>query len=108
MTVTQEIFEAFLKCRTKSYLYSNGAVGPRPEFSDWEQHKQQEFRERGLRQIASTLRAGEWYQGTPSLEMVEQRRYRFIFDFTAATADLRARPRQKSARKRRRCDEADI
>jgi predicted RecB family nuclease len=91
MTITQEIFEAFLRCRTKSYLYSNGAVGTRLEFSEWEQHVQKEFKEKGWRQLHSTLRADEWYQGTPSSEAVEQRRYRFIFDFTAATAEIRAR-----------------
>jgi hypothetical protein len=91
MTITQEIFEAYLKCRTKSYLYSNNAVGTRSEFSEWQQHVQQEFREKGWRQLTSALRTGEWYQGTPSLETVEQRRYRFIFDVTAATAQIRAR-----------------
>jgi predicted RecB family nuclease len=91
MTITQEIFETFLKCRTKSYLYSHGAVGTRSEFSEWGQHVQEEFKEKGWRLLRSALRADEWYHGTPSLEAIEQRLYHFVFDFTVATAEIRVR-----------------
>jgi len=38
MLITEEIFQAFLKCETKSYLKFSGAVGLQREFSDWQWH----------------------------------------------------------------------
>ena len=46
MPITREVFRAFLKCRTKAYLYSTGAGGSRSEFADWEQRAQEEFGEK--------------------------------------------------------------
>jgi len=90
MSITQEIFEAHLKCPTKSHLYSNGAVGTRPEFAEWEQHIHEEFKERGCQQLRSALRLGGSYRGTPSPEAIKQRRYQFIFDATAASSEMDA------------------
>jgi hypothetical protein len=38
--ITQEIFEAFLKCPTKSRLYSDGAHGIESEFGKWQRRTQ--------------------------------------------------------------------
>ena len=91
MQVTQEIFEAFLKCRTKSHLYWNGDGGTHTEFGEWERRIEEEFKERGWSQLRSALNEEDWYQGTPCLETIEERRYRFILDITAANAEIRAR-----------------
>ena len=91
MTITEEIFEAFLKCRTKSYLYSNRVVGTRSEFGVWEQQVQEDFKESCQRQLRCTLSGDEWFQGTPSSQSIEQQRYRFIFDCRAATTRISAR-----------------
>ena len=37
MLLTDEIFEAFLKCETKAYLKLTSAAGSQTEFTDWRQ-----------------------------------------------------------------------
>lgn len=45
LCITQEIFEAFLKCPTKSHLVSEGAIGAQPEFHEWRRRSEENYRE---------------------------------------------------------------
>lgn len=91
MWITEELFEAFLKCATKSYLYFGRAVGVHSEFGDWQQHRRQEFKQRGWEQLRSSLRGDEWYAGTPSPQALEDRRYRLIIDYAVDLPELHCR-----------------
>ena len=91
MSITQEIFDAFLKCPTKSHLYSEGAIGTQPEFGEWQRHVQEEFKEAAWARLRSSVRTNEWYMGTPPIEQLEQRRYRLISDYVVAEPNIRAR-----------------
>src|SRR5215469_12911232 len=91
MSITQEIFEAFLKCPTKAHLYSEGSVATQPEFGEWQRREQDEFKEAAGARLRSSVRPNEWYMGTPLIEQLEQRRYRFISDYVVAGPELFAR-----------------
>jgi predicted RecB family nuclease len=91
MSITQEIFEAFLKCPTKSYLYSECAVGIQSESREWQRHQREEFKQTGWRRLRSALRTDQWYEGTLPLQAIEQRRYRFILDYKVAVPEVQTR-----------------
>jgi predicted RecB family nuclease len=91
MAITEEIFEAFLRCETKSYLYSQGAVRTNTEFSEWKRHVRETFKQTGWKRLRSAVREGEWYVGTPPLHAFQDRRYRLIIDYTVALPDFESR-----------------
>src|SRR5712691_7267131 len=91
MSVTQEIFEAFVKCPTKSHLYSDGVTGTHSEFHEWRRRVQEDYKEAASARLHSSIRTNEWYIGTPPVEHLEQRRYRLIFDYVVAMPELHAR-----------------
>jgi hypothetical protein len=91
MSVTQEIFEAFVNCPTKSHLYSDGAMGTQSEFHEWRRRVQEEYKEAASARLHSPIKTNECYIGTPPVEHLEQRRYRLIFDYVVTTPELRAR-----------------
>ncbi len=91
MPVTQKIFEAFLKCPTKSHLYSEGAAGLQCEFGERQQHLQEELLQACWRQFASTVPEHEFYVGTPPLRALEDRRYRVIINYTVDLPIIHAR-----------------
>lgn len=91
MSITQEIFEAFLKCPTKSHLYSEGVIGIQSESVEWQRRVQEEFKEAVWGRLRSTVGTNELYIGTPSVEQLKQRRYRLIFDYVVKGAEVCAR-----------------
>jgi hypothetical protein len=91
MSITQEIFEAFLKCPTMSYLYSEGAVGIQSGFPEWKRHQQEEFKQLGWRRLRSAFRTDEWYEGTLPLKALEQRRYRLILGYEVILPEVHTR-----------------
>jgi len=46
MQITEEIFQTFLKCKTKCYLRITGTVGLQPEFLDWERFLAEDFQQK--------------------------------------------------------------
>jgi len=91
MLVTEKVFEAFLRCETKSYLYSKGALGTNTEFSDWQRHVREQFKQAGWERLRSTVRDDEWCVGTPPRQALQNCRYRVIIDYTVALPELHSR-----------------
>jgi predicted RecB family nuclease len=89
--ITQEIFEAFLKCPTKSRLYSSGAHGIESEFGKWQRRTQETYNATASKHLRSSLQANEWCIGAPPAEQLNQGRYRLIFDYVAGDAEIQAR-----------------
>jgi hypothetical protein len=90
MLITEETFEAFLKCETKSHLYLQRAVGVQSEFSEWQRNLRQKFKETGWERLRSTVREDQWCVGTP-LQSLADRRYHFIIDYTVALPEVHSR-----------------
>jgi len=91
MSIAQETFEGFLKCPTKSYLYSVRAGGIQSESGDWQRQQKKEFKQTGWRRFRSTLRTGEWYEGTLPLQALQLRSYCLILDYKVLAHELHTR-----------------
>lgn len=91
MRVTQESFEAFLKCPTKSLLSSNGTHGIESEFGEWQRRTQERYNEAASEHLRSSLRPNEWCIGTPPTEQFNQRRNHLILDYVVADSEIQAR-----------------
>jgi hypothetical protein len=90
MVVTQEIFEAFLQCPTKSYLSSHPDDGPEPAPGQARQRWEEFFRQSGLFRLRAAVSDHEVYTGTPTTEAIKQQQYRMILGYTVLTTELRA------------------
>jgi len=91
MPVTREVFEAFLKCPTKSYLRSKNVVGVYSEFGEWQQHVQERFKQAACRQFCSSVPEDELHVGTPPLRALEDRRYHVITDYAVDRPSIQSR-----------------
>src|SRR6266581_82619 len=91
MQITEEAFEAFLKCKTKSYLKFNGVVGVPSEFSESQDHLREEYKQTCREQLCSAVRDGQWDAGTPDLQSLENGRYRLILDYVVTPPEIQAR-----------------
>jgi predicted RecB family nuclease len=91
MSVTQEIFEAFLKCPRKSHLVSEGAIGAQSEFYEGQRRLEESYEQAASARLRSSLQPNEWYVGTHPVERLQERSYRLVFDRVIAEPDLRAR-----------------
>ena len=89
--ITEETFEAFLKCATKSYLYFHEVVGVPSEFSQSQGHLRETFKQIGRERLCCAIRDGQWYAGTLDLHSLEDRRYRLIVDYVVALPEIHAR-----------------
>src|SRR5450631_3615375 len=89
MIITQEIFEAFLRCRTKAYLISQRDVADATSGQvrrPWEEC----FRQSGSSPLRASFSDGEVCTGTPAAEAINRQQYRLILDYTVLTRGLRA------------------
>ena len=89
--ITQESFGAFLKCPTKSRLYTNGAQGIESEFGEWQRRTQERYNAAAAEQLRSSLQASEWCIGAPPAEQFNRRCYRLVFDYPVADTEIQAR-----------------
>jgi predicted RecB family nuclease len=81
MTITQEVFEAFLNCPTKSYLRAKKAAGVPSEVTQWRQSQRQDFRESCWERLRSDTRGEGVFVGTPPLPDLESARYCVILGY---------------------------
>ncbi len=91
MSITEEAFEAFLKCPTKSHLCSTRAAGVHSEFTEWQERQRIEFKRTGWERFRCNVRRDELFVGTPPLQALEDRRYRLIIDYAVDLPEIRSR-----------------
>jgi len=90
MTITQAIFAAFTQCRTKSHLSSHSAVVVENTLGQARQHWGQLYQRNGSSRLRARVLDGQLYVGTPTVEAIQQQKYRVILDCTLQTSDLSA------------------
>ena len=56
ISVTQEMFEAFLKCPRKSHLVSQGAIGAQSEFYEGQRRLKESYEQTALARLAGFCR----------------------------------------------------
>src|ERR1022692_1477877 len=89
MIITQEIFEAFLHCPTKSHLFCRPDV-PDATPSQERRPEEESFQQSGSSRLHASVPDHEVYTGTPTAETIKRKIYRMILDYTALATDLRA------------------
>jgi predicted RecB family nuclease len=90
MSVTEEIFAAFLKCETKAYLQHSGTLGGQSEFSEWRQHQREEYRESCRKLLCSALHTS-LFVGTPDIQSLKDRRYHLVLDYVITDNETNVR-----------------
>src|SRR3989338_4877518 len=80
MQITEEIFQTFLKCKTKSYLKISGAVGTQSKFSDCEKFLTEDFQQKCRHRLLSNFRQDECFTGTLLPIDLKNKKYRIVID----------------------------
>src|ERR1039457_4888108 len=89
MIITQEIFEAFLHCPTKSHLLCRPDV-PVATPSQERRLGEESFQQSGSSRLRASIPDHEVYTGTPTAETIKRKVYQMILGYTALASDLRA------------------
>jgi len=90
MTITQEIFEAYLHCPTKCHLVGHGVEAEcAPLFSSTE--GDDAFRREGVSRMSTGVATEEILIGLPTLVALKQKHYRMIVDCGLLTPRFSAR-----------------
>ncbi len=90
MEITQQIFEAFLKCPTRSYLSSDASVVIESSVA-WPQELEQIFVLNGCSRLCASIPADRVFVGTPAVEAIREQRDGLIIDCALLTSGLRTR-----------------
>jgi len=73
MLITDDIFQAFLQCETKSHLKLAGAVGDHRAFPDWEHHLVEDYKRQCHRQLRADFGEDECLVGVAFPQDLEKK-----------------------------------
>ncbi len=69
MLINEELFSAFVDCKTKSFLKLTETAGDRSEFLEWQGRILDDYKQKcSLRLRESCNASNDYYLGSPSLE----------------------------------------
>ena len=91
MQITEEIFEAFLQCKTKAHLKISGVVAPQCEFSEWDRFLAKDYQQKCSQRLLSNLRHNEYIVGTLTPQELENKKYRIVMDCTVQAQRVQSR-----------------
>jgi predicted RecB family nuclease len=80
MKPTGELFEAYLKCPTKCWLLSHGAVGEGNAYADWVKGQNEAFRAVALRRLQETVPEKERVIAPPRGDTLKEVQWRLAVD----------------------------
>src|SRR5260370_34554072 len=80
MKPTAELFEAYLKCPTKCWLLSKGAIGEGNAYADWVKAQNEAFRAVALRRLQETVPENERVIAPPRWDNLKAARWRLAVD----------------------------
>src|SRR5438105_2274915 len=79
MLVTEKIFQAFLKCETKSFLISSGSGSTKSEFRGWQRYTAEDFKQKCFVYLRSSLKEDGCLVSTLPTKGAEDK-YRLVLD----------------------------
>ena len=91
MTITAEIFQAFLECETKTHLKLTGALGSQCEYSEWQQCRLNAYKEQCFHRLRTQCREDEYLLGTAYSEIPPKSQHRFALDCLVQSKQLQSR-----------------
>jgi predicted RecB family nuclease len=90
MLITEEIFQAYLKCETKSYLKSSGVVGEQHIFTDWDRGLIAEFKRQVCAQLRSNHHEDEYLVAGSLTQALKNDKCCLAFDCMVQTPELQS------------------
>src|SRR5437870_1912978 len=90
MLITDEIFQAFLQCETKSHLKLSGAVGDQREFPDWERNLVEDYKRKCHRQLRADFREAECLVGVAFPQALENSLCRLVMDCRVRAPEIQS------------------
>lgn len=81
MMITDELFDAYLRCKTKAYLTfsDTGMSHPSHPVSDWVRHLAEEY-QAACRESLRSADGGDCLVGSPCLDDLKHAKYRLIIE----------------------------
>jgi predicted RecB family nuclease len=90
MVITQEVFEAFLKCHTKAHLIGHGVPVEESAINVPLKELDEIYRQHGSLELKAAVADGQLYVGTPPVQAIRRRMYTLIADCSLSTPNLKA------------------
>ena len=90
-TVTNVLFDAFLRCKLKAHLLADGAEGADTAIPRYQHGLTEAFEQSALRHLRSRVSEGQVCEGTPPLRAFQLDRYRLIINPVIAVLGLCAK-----------------
>src|SRR6266700_8089725 len=80
--ITDNIFSAYLQCKTKAQLIAVQTAEPPHEISDWRKRLAADYKAQCLGRLSALCDVDTRYYGTPPLSALKSQRYHFITNCT--------------------------
>src|SRR6266571_1671602 len=90
MLITDDIFQAFLQCETKSHLKLSGAVRDHCAFPDWEHHLVEDYKRQCHRQLRADFGEDACLVGVAFPQDLEKSRCRLVMDCTVRAQEMQS------------------
>ena len=91
MTITADIFEAFLNCPTKCYLRSLGEVGKGNAYADWLRIQNESARREGVKCLAARTTPGEFVCNPPTATNLKVAEWQFATECAVRSQNMESR-----------------
>ncbi len=88
MTITVDLVEAFLKCRTKCFLRSGGEAGTGNAYAAWVRTKNDVFRIEGTKRLVAEVAPDKCAIGTQVMESLKPAQWHLGMDFAVQSQNL--------------------
>ena len=86
MKTNSQLFEAYLKCPTKSWLRSRGDTGGANAYAELVKAQEVAYRIEGVRRLRESVPEGEWVVAPPPGENLKAARWLLAVDFLGVRA----------------------
>jgi predicted RecB family nuclease len=90
MLITDDIFQAFLQCETKSHLQLSGAAGDQWAFPDWERTLVEAYKRQCHRQVGAAFRETECLLGGAFPQDLANRGCRLVLDCRVRAQEMQS------------------
>jgi hypothetical protein len=91
MTITADVFEAFLKCPTKCYLRSRGEVGTGNAYADWLRIQNESWHREAVKRLTPGNVLGESVGSPPAATDLEMAQWHFAVEYVVRSQNMESR-----------------
>jgi len=91
MRITPDLFGAYLKCPTKSFLRAHGEAPSGNAYAEWFRSQNESYRSAGVSRLKERVPREEWAGPTPVPPDLKAAKWRLAVDFQAQAHNLESR-----------------